>query len=171
MRIEHVDIVEAESPQALVATGEDVLAAAPFTIRAFPHQVAGLGRDDDLVAMRGKFRSHHLAEQLFGRAGRRTVIVGEIEMGDAGVKRRAQYLEGGSVIALRAEILPQAKADRRQLEPGSAGIAILHDLIAVRRGAVSHVLSCIKRRHPPRGGMGWKLEPFCRRRLARPHSI
>ena len=54
-------------------------------------------------------------------ARRRAVIVGEIEMGDAVVEGVAQDLERRRIVAIAAEILPQAERDHRQLQPGLAG--------------------------------------------------
>ena len=51
-RVEDVDILEPHAAQALIEAREQVLARSPFAIRARPHVVAGLRRDDHLVAVR-----------------------------------------------------------------------------------------------------------------------
>jgi hypothetical protein len=50
-----------------------------------------------------------LAECCFGGAGGRAVIVGEIEMGDAEIKRRAAKLALEFMRRVAAEIVPQAE--------------------------------------------------------------
>ena len=52
VRVEDVDVVEAHPREALVEACEQVLARSPLAVRAGPHVVAGLRRDDDLVAIR-----------------------------------------------------------------------------------------------------------------------
>ncbi len=54
VRIEDVDIVEPHPLQALVEAGQHIFAAAPFAVGTGPHQVAGLGRDDQFVAKPAK---------------------------------------------------------------------------------------------------------------------
>ena len=52
VRVEDVDVVEAQPLQRLVERGEDVLArAAALAVGTGPHVVARLGRDDHLVAV------------------------------------------------------------------------------------------------------------------------
>ncbi len=70
VRIENVDIVEAEALQRLIGRGDEVLAAPPFAIGAFPHVIAGLGRDDQFIAIGLEVARHDLAEELFDRARR-----------------------------------------------------------------------------------------------------
>ena len=51
MRVEDVDVLETHAREALVEAREQVLARSPFAVRARPHVVAGLRRDDELVAV------------------------------------------------------------------------------------------------------------------------
>ena len=111
VRVEDVDIVDAHAAQALVEAGEQVFARAPFAVRPRPHQVAGLGRHDQLVAMAAQIGRAHPAEALLGRARRRAVIVGEVEMGDAQVERPAQHRPAVSNGAGVAEIVPQPEGE------------------------------------------------------------
>ena len=90
VRVEDVDVVEPHAGQALVQRGEQVLARAPLAVRAGPHVVAGLGGDDQLVAPRREVLAHEPAEVGLRGAGRRPVVVGEVEVGDAEVERAAQ---------------------------------------------------------------------------------
>ena len=60
VRVEDVDVVEAQAPQALVEAREQVLARAPVAVRPGPHVVAGLGGDDQLVAVRARSPSRRM---------------------------------------------------------------------------------------------------------------
>ncbi|MCY1233054.1 hypothetical protein D9M72_455720 [compost metagenome] len=133
MRIEDVDIVEAHALQALVAGSDHVLAAAPFAVRTGPHVIAGLGRDDQLVAQMGEIRAHDFAEGGLGRARRRAVIVGEVEMGDAEVEGGAAHVDLAVMGRVAAEIVPEPQRDRRQLQAGAADAVKLHGVVAVFR--------------------------------------
>src|SRR5256884_3546946 len=48
--IEDVDVIDSHATQALVEAREQVLAGAPLAVRARPHEISGLRRDDQLVA-------------------------------------------------------------------------------------------------------------------------
>ena len=136
VRIEDVDIVEPHALQALVEAGEQIFAAAPFAIGARPHVVAGLGRDDQLVAIAREIGRAGLAESLLGRAGRRAVIVGEIEMGDAEIEGRAAHRRACvSKRRVAAEIVPEPERDRRQLQAAPPAAAVGHGIVARRTQA------------------------------------
>src|SRR6476619_1856580 len=51
VRLKDIDIVEAKSFEALVETGEKLFAASPFPVWPRPQAIAGLGRDDEFVAV------------------------------------------------------------------------------------------------------------------------
>ena len=70
--------------------GEQRFAPAPIAVGPRHHQVAGLGRDDQFVAMAAKVGAENVAESGLGRAWRRSVGIGEIEMGDARSNARRQ---------------------------------------------------------------------------------
>ena len=89
VRVEDVDVVEAHPREALVEAREQVLARAPLAVRPGPHVVAGLRRDDELVAVRPQVVREDPAEVLLGRAGRRPVVVREVEVRDAEIERAA----------------------------------------------------------------------------------
>ena len=84
--VEDVDVVEPEPAEALVEAGQQVLARAAVAVRPRPHVPAGLGRDDQLVAERREVAAQEAAEVLLGRAVRRPVVVGQVEVGDAEVE-------------------------------------------------------------------------------------
>ena len=74
MGIEDVDVVETHPAEALVEAGEQVLARSADAIGAWPHVVAGLGRDDQLVPMAAEVgpedaaRSSPLQTRVAGRS-------------------------------------------------------------------------------------------------------
>src|SRR5690606_27761650 len=103
-----------------------------------PHIVAGLGRNDDLVAIGAEIAGQHLAEQLLGRAWRGTVIVGEVEMGDAPVEGVTQDFEGGIIVAGATEILPETERDDGEFQARFAAAAVLHGCVARVGGTVGH---------------------------------
>src|SRR5215472_16826670 len=54
VRIEDVDVLEPHALEALIQTGEEILARAPLSVWAGPHAVPSLGRDDELIAVVGE---------------------------------------------------------------------------------------------------------------------
>ena len=141
VRIEDIDVIEVEALQALVEAGEQRLArATTATVRAGPHIPARLGGDDQLVAVGGEILFQHAAEIDFRRAGRRAVIIGEIEMGNAQI----ESLEENGTLRIKrrriTEIVPQAKGDGGQLQAASAHAAKHGGVIAIRGGRIGHVI-------------------------------
>ena len=88
--------------------------------------------------MAAEVGAQDLAEVDFRRARRRPVIVGEIEVGDAEVERRAADRPHRIERLVEAETVPQPERDRRQLEAAAAAAVVEHRLVAVRRRDVGH---------------------------------
>ena len=136
--IEDVDVVEVHALQALVEAGDQVLAAAVVAVRALPHVVAGLGGNDQLVAVGLPVAQEMHAEAALGFAVGRAVVVGEVKMRDAVVKRGAQdgllRAKGRDI----AEVVPQAQRQRGQLQAASAAAAVGHGVVAGFSGDVRH---------------------------------
>ena len=109
MTVEDVHVVEPHAFEGCVEAGEHVFARTPFAIGTGPHVVARLGGDDEFVAVGMEILFVEGAECVFGRAGRRTVVVGEVEMRDAEVEGAAG--DGAPVLELvhAAEVVPPAK--------------------------------------------------------------
>src|SRR5690606_26803219 len=82
----------------------------------------------------------YVAERLLRRAGRRAVIVGEVEMGDAEVEGAAADGAPGPVRRILAEIVPQPERQRRQLQAGAAAAVVAHRVVAVVGGCPAHVV-------------------------------
>src|SRR5437667_9709207 len=131
VRIKDVYVLQAHALQALVEARQQVLARAPNTVRAWPHVVTGLGRDHELIAEAGQVGLEDLAEVLLGRAVRRAVVVGQVELGDPEVECPADDRALALQRDVAAKVLPQAERDGRQLEPAAAAAAVLHSRVAV----------------------------------------
>ena len=130
--IEDVDVVETHPAEALVEAGEKVLARAVVAVWSRPHVVAGLGRDDQLVAIASQVRPEDPPEVRLGRPGRRAVVVGKVEVGDTAVERPEH---GGPLRGERsvvAEVLPEPEGDRGQVEAARADPSIGHRVVAIR---------------------------------------
>ena len=89
MAVEDVHVIEPHALEGLVEAGEQIFARTPFAIRTGPHVPACLCGDDEFVAIGMKILFEQGAEIFFSRAGRRTVVVGEIKMRDAEIKGAA----------------------------------------------------------------------------------
>ena len=115
--VEDVDVVEAHPPQRLVQRREQVLARAPLAVGPGPHVVAGLGGDDQLVAVGREVGGQQPAEVLLGAAVGRPVVVGQVEMRDAEVERAADDRALRLERAVVAEVVPEAERDGGSLSP------------------------------------------------------
>ena len=78
------------------------------------------------------------AECGLGRTGRRTVIVGEVEVRNAEVEGAAG--DGTSVFQRveSAEVVPPAQLDPRQFDSACSCANVVHLVISVFRGQVGH---------------------------------
>ena len=83
MVVEDVDIVQTKSLKALIQAGQHVLARPEIPVGAWPHIPPRLGRDDQFVSIPGKILAQDTSGVDFSRPERWTVIVREIEVGDA----------------------------------------------------------------------------------------
>jgi len=117
VRVENIDIIEAEAAQALVEGREEIFARAPVAVGAGPHGVAGFFGDDEFVAVRGEIRAEHAAKILFRGVGGRAVVVGEIEVGDAEVEGTQNERATFFVDVDAAEVVPEAEGDRGSFSP------------------------------------------------------
>src|SRR4029077_15242620 len=75
VRVEDVDVFEPHPPEALVEACQQVLARAPFAVRAPPHVVARLRRYDELVSVWREIKPEDVTEPLLRRAVGRPVVV------------------------------------------------------------------------------------------------
>ena len=134
--VEDVHVVETEAFEALVERGEQVFAASEVAVGAEPHLVAGLGADDEFVAVMVEILVQQSSAVLFGRAGFRAVVVGQIEVGHAVVECGEHDLPHGVVWGDVAEVVPEAEGDGRQFQAACAHVVVGHAVIACRRWRV-----------------------------------
>ena len=124
VRVEDVDVVEAHAPERLVEARQKVLARAEVAVGPRPLSPAGLRGDDQLVAVRAQVFGHDPAEVLLGGAGRRAVVVGEVEVGDPRIEGGAQDATLAVERHVVAEVVPEAERDRRELQARAADPAV-----------------------------------------------
>ena len=136
MVVEHVHIVQPQPLQALVTAGHQVLPAAPVAVGAVPHVVARLRGDHQLVPVGPEVLPEDAARVDLGAAGDGAVVVGQVELGDAVVEGRAAHGPHVVVVAVGAEVVPEAQADRRELQPALPHAVILHGFVAPFVGPV-----------------------------------
>ena len=145
--IEDVDVVETHPAEALIEAGQEVLARSPDAIGSWPHVVAGLGRDDQLVPMAPEVRPEDAPEVRLCGPGRRAVVVAEVEMGHAAIECPQHDGALGVERTVVAEVLPQAKGDRGQQKTTRADPPIGHRVVPIRGGTVRrrHAQQAIRR--------------------------
>jgi hypothetical protein len=130
VRVEDVDIVQIEPIQRSVEAGQEILPRAQLTVRTRPHVPASLGRDDELVPIGAKVAPHHSPEVLLCRAVGGTVVVGEIEMRDPVVERKAQDFSLGREGTVVTKVVPEAQGERREHQPTPSYPPIVEVLVA-----------------------------------------
>jgi hypothetical protein len=139
VRVEDVDVLEPHALEALFEARQQVLPRAPLPVGPGPHVVASLRRDDQLVPVGPEVEREHAPEVLLGRTVRRSVVVGEIEVGDPEVEGApddlAARLEGEVV----AEVVPETERQLWQLKSAAAGPPVLHLLVAIGCWEVAHL--------------------------------
>jgi hypothetical protein len=108
----------------LVERRQQVFARTPFAVWTGPHVITRLGGNDQFVAPLAKVFAHNAAESFLRRAVRRTVVVRQIKMRDAQIKRATNYRAGVLKRILRAEIMPEAERDQREPDAGASAAAV-----------------------------------------------
>ena len=119
--VENIHVRQSHAAQALVEAGEEVLARAEVAVRPRPHVVAGLGRDQEFVAVRTEVAGQDLTKRLLRRAVGRAVVVGEVEVRDAEIKRPVDNVAAALLRVVAAEVLPETEGDRWEQEAAAAG--------------------------------------------------
>src|SRR5665648_885485 len=109
MRIEYIYIFQIHALQTLVEARKQVFATSPLAIRSGPHQVTSFGRNDQFITVRSQIELHNFSKIFFSRSGRRTVIIGQVEMGYSQVECTAAH--GPTVLKdiNTTEIVPQTQ--------------------------------------------------------------
>ena len=78
------------------------------------------------------------AESFLGRARRRAVVVGEVEMRDAQVEGMAHQRAASLKVIDIAEVMPKAQRDRGQLQAAAAAAVVAHRRVAGVAWLVGH---------------------------------
>ena len=84
--IEDIYIIQAKTFQALVKTGDQILAASPVSIRSRPHIIACLCADDQLISVCRKFLSQDFSKIFLRTSGLWAIVVCKVKMSDPIVK-------------------------------------------------------------------------------------
>ena len=130
MRIENIDVIQSHPLQALIEAGEQIFSRTTVAIGAWPHGVACFRRHNQLVAIGGKILAQQAAKIFLRAAGRRPVVIRQIEMGNAQVKGLAQQ---GALVIQRvtvAKVVPQPQRQEGQLQAAFTAVAVLHAIVA-----------------------------------------
>src|SRR5439155_2880125 len=146
VRVEDVDVLEAQPFQTLLEAREQVLARAPLTVGAGPHVVARLRRNDELVTERAQVLVHEEPEVLLRRAVRWAVVVREVEVRDPEVEGSPDYRSARVEGTIVAEVVPEAERDGRELEAAPTGAVVGHLPVAAFSGNVGHRASLVSAR-------------------------
>ena len=129
MTVEQVHVVDFHAFQALVQARHQIFAAAPVAVRSRPHVVAGLARDEELVAIRSEILVHQSAHGLLGRAIHRSVIVSQVEVGNAMVESIMRNLATALVGVHTTEVVPESQTHLRQQHTRAPAALKLHPII------------------------------------------
>ena len=136
--VEDIHIIQIHPPQALVKAGNQVFPAAPVAVWPRPHVVARFGGNHQLVAVGFPIAQHVNAEVALRLAVGRAVVVRQIKMRDAVVKRRAQDGLLGFKRRDAAEVVPQTQRERREQKPAFAASAVGHRVVSGGRRDIRH---------------------------------
>ena len=104
--VKNIHIFQTHALQALVKACQKILAAAPVSIRAFPHIIACLCCDDQLITVWHQFFFQDLAEIPFRTSIGRSVIIGKVKLCDTIVKSCKAQLLHVFIIRSISEIMP-----------------------------------------------------------------
>src|SRR5436305_11161043 len=74
--------------------------------------------------MRREIGVQNFSKRFLGRAGRRAVVVGEIEVGDAEIERAKDERAAVGKVVYASEIVPEAERERRKLQAAATAGAI-----------------------------------------------
>ena len=109
VRIEYIYIIQPHPGQRLIEAGQQILAATPLAIGARPHIIASFCGNDHLVAIGCQILCQYLAKCRLSTAMRRTIIIRQIKMCDAGIKGGQAHVTLGFVRGGLPKIVPQAE--------------------------------------------------------------
>src|SRR5262245_7383973 len=127
--VEDVHVLQTHALETLVQAGQQILARSEIPIQSWPHVPAGLGADDQLIAVRAKILVKNAAEVLLCRSIRRAIVIGEIKVGNAEVEGPPQHSAAILKDIHPAEVMPQAHRDCGELDAASAAAPVGHGVV------------------------------------------
>ena len=108
VRVENIHIIDAKALQALVQARQYVFTrTATLAVRTGPHVPTGFAGNDQFVAVVLEVFTQQPAEVDLGAAVRRAVVVGQVEVVDTQVERRAQQCALGVDRGAVTKVVPQ----------------------------------------------------------------
>ena len=131
--------------QALVERSHQIFPGTPVAVRARPHVVTCLRGYEQLVAVGSEVLIHQSAHRFLCRAVDRTVVVGQIKVGDAVVEGVVGDLTAALIGVDASEVMPEAEAYLRQQHTRAPAALKLHPVVVaalVRKVQFLHVFVC-----------------------------
>ena len=80
----------------------------------------------------------HPATVALGGSGRWTVVVGEVEMGDAEIKGSPHHFPRERSVIHVSEIMPKAERDFREFQSAPSRAGVGHVIVTVGGGRIGH---------------------------------
>lgn len=124
VRIENIHILQLHAGKGLVQAGKHVFAGSPVPVRAGPHQMPGFGSNDKFIPETGQILHENTAKAFFRRTGRRTVIIRQVKIRNAGIKRAVNKPAGVFKIIRCAEIVPEPQGNGREQQTAAPAAAV-----------------------------------------------
>ena len=126
--------------QALVERSYQIFPGTPVAIRARPHVVTCLCRDEQLITVGTEREVHHAPEGLFGGTVGGAIVIGEVVAGDAVVEGIVHHGFTIGKVGGAAEVVPEAERQCGHEDAGASAATILHQsVVAVGIGGVDGV--------------------------------
>ena len=135
--VEDVDVVEPKASQTLIEARHEVLPRAEVAIWSRPHVPTGLGGNHELVAVVTEVVVKDPGEIALGAAVGGSVVVGQVEMGDAQVESSTHGGALGVEGPVVTEVLPQPERHGGQEEAAPPTTAVGHGPVAIFGGMVA----------------------------------
>src|ERR1039458_10160715 len=138
MGIKNVHVIQFQAFQALVEAGDEIFARTPFAVRPRPHQITRLAGDDQFVAVGFQIGAENAPEMFLRRTGRRSIIVGQVEMRDAQIERAAHHRPAVFKDVNATKVMPKPERNGGKLETAATAAVVAHALVTGTRGQIFH---------------------------------
>ena len=130
--IENIHVIQPKPLQALIQRGKQVLFGAPLPIRTGPHVISGFCGDYELIAIRREILFENPSEGNLGASRPWAIVVCNIKMGNAFVKRKKRKLPCPLIRYIFTEIVPQPQRKEGQPNPAFSTPVVKHMVISAR---------------------------------------